>query len=250
MSKAPDGTVIKMQDGSTRVKRGGQWISAGNLFQGAAPKMTTQENQQLATVREGAAGAEGAIEQIDRFMTLNQKTPTGQIAGMQPYRSLRAAFDPNVAQMNAIVEKLTPAQREPGSGPMSDPDIAMYRASVIGVDKPGPANTKIAALARAGEQRRRDYAAYMDYYARLNGTLNGAQEQWDSYSAQEPVYDHKTGTARTARSWRRHFGIDGQPKPPRATAGTGPPQGTQAPAQRPATPGRVRVYNPQTGRLE
>ncbi|MDP1873632.1 hypothetical protein [Phenylobacterium sp.] len=235
MAQAPEGTVIKLQDGSTRVKRGGQWIPAGNLFQGGAPKLEPQERTQLKEARQRAQTATGTINQLDRFMTVNRETPTGEFGGLPIVRNVRAMFDPNVAEMNSIVERLTPAQREPGSGVMSDADIKMYRASVVGVDKPGPANTRISALGKAGASRERDYAAYLDYYAKVNGTLNGAQEQWDAYAAAEPVYDPTAGTVRKATPWRQYFGIE-TPAP-----SAGGRQGGAAPPSRGGT--AVKVGN-------
>ena len=235
MAQAPEGTVIKLQDGSTRVKRGGQWIPAGNLFQGGAPKLEPQERTELRDARDRAKTAKSTITQLDRFMTVNRQEPTGGLGGLPVVRNIRGMFDPDVAQMNAIVEKITPAQREAGSGVMSDADIKMYRASVVGVDKPGPANTKIAALARAGASREREFAAYLDYYAKVNGTLNGAQEQWDAYADEEPVYDPISGTTRQARSWRQYFGIE-TPAP-----SAGGRQGGAAPPSRGGT--AVKVGN-------
>lgn len=225
MTQAPEGTVIRLQDGSTRVKRGGQWIAAGTLFQGAGPKLTPQEGKMLTDARTRAEGASSTISNLDRFMTLNRQEATGGLGGLPVVRNVRGMFDPQVAEMNAIVEQITPAQREPGSGVMSDADIRMYRASVVGLDKPGPANSRIAARGTAGAMRERDYAAFMDYYAKVNGTLNGAQEQWDAYKQAEPVYDPQSGQVRRARPWRQYFGIE------QAQPSSGGSSG-QAPAQR------------------
>lgn len=211
---APEGTVVDMPDGSVKVKRGGRWIDAGRLYNGAAPKLTPQENKQLGEARMYAEKATGVMQDVDRFLSLNSQQASGGALGLPIVRNVQGLFDPEVAEMNAINNRLTPAQREPGSGAMSNADVDMYRSSVIGYDKPGPANQKIGARTRAAAIRQRDYAAFMDYYARVNGTLNGAQEMWDGYKEAEPVYDPRTGGIRRARPWRDFFGLGAQGQKP------------------------------------
>ncbi len=221
MANAPEGTVIQMPDGSQRVKRGGQWLPAGNMYVGAGPKLTPQENKQLGEVRMTANKASGAIQDMDRFMTLNQRQPSGQLLGLPVVRDIAGVFNDDIGEMNAINNRLTPSQRESGSGAMSDRDVDMYRRSVVGVGQTGPANQRIAALAKAGAVRQRDYAAFMDYFSRVNGTLNGAQELWDAYRDAEPVYDPDTATMRQAKSWRAYFGVGGDPAPKKSAPSAG-----------------------------
>lgn len=231
---APEGTVVLMQDGSYRVKRGGQWIDAGNLYVGPGPKLDPQERKQLGEVRMQAEKATGVMQDVDRFMSLNKEQPSGGLLGLPIVRDVQGLFDPEVSEMNAINNRLTPAQREPGSGAMSNADVAMYRSSVIGYDKPGSTNSKIGARTRAGALRQKEYAAFLDYYARVNGTINGAQEQWDEYKEAEPVYEPGTGRIRRAKPWREYFSIGSAPKP--RGVGASPGQAKPPPAEtRPAS---------------
>lgn len=209
MANAPEGTLINMPDGSQRVKRGGQWLPVGKMYVGPAPKLTSDENKQLKQARMTAEAAGGAMRDVDRFMTLNARQPSGQFLGLPIVRDVAGMFNDDIGEMNAITNRLTPAQREAGSGAMSDRDVDMYRRSVVGMGQTGPANESIAALTKAGALRQREYAAFLDYFARVNGTTNGAQELWDDYKMAEPIYDPDSGSLRQARPWRDYFGVGG-----------------------------------------
>lgn len=207
MPNAPDGTVIRMQDGSLRVKRGAQWLPTGNMYVGPGPKLEPQDRKALAEARQGAERAGSAMLDLDRFQALNRKQGSGGLLGLPVVRDLHGLVNPEVGEMNSITKRLTPQEREPGSGPMSDKDVEMYGASVPGQRYLGPTNAKLAGRRRAGAIRHREYAAFQDYFARVNGTLNGAQEMWDEYKVAEPVYDPQSGTVRQARGWREYFGV-------------------------------------------
>lgn len=209
MANAPEGTVVEMADGSRQIKRGGQWVSAGSLYVGSAPKLDPTDRKQLDTARASAQKAGGTIQDLDRFQALNERQPSGELLGLPIVRDVVGMFDPEVGEMNAISNRLTPAQRDAGSGAMSDRDVEMYRSSVVGMGKPGPTNQRVGAIARAGAIRQKEYAAFLDYFGRINGTLNGAQEMWDQYKTAEPAYDPDRGTVRRAKPWREFFGVSG-----------------------------------------
>lgn len=232
MANAPDGTVIRMPDNSMRVKRGAEWLPTGKLYSGPGPKLATGEQKQLTDARTRANAVEGVLNDQARFSALNKRTGTGGAYSLplvgNMFAGVAGAFNPDVREMNAITERLTPSQREVGSGPMSDADVNMYRKSVIGPGNDGSTNRAVGARMRAGATRERDYAAFMDYFAKVNGTLNGGQEAWDSYKTSNPIYDPETATVRQTQPWRAYFGLpeaSGATPAPRAPA-KAPPKAT------------------------
>jgi hypothetical protein len=231
MANAPDGTVIKMPDGSMRVKRGAEWLPTGKLYSGPGPKLETAEAKQLSEARLRAEAAEGTINDQARFSALNRKTGTGgqyaiPLGVGNLFAGAAGVFNPELREMNSITERLTPTQRAVGSGPMSDADVNMYRKSVIGPGNEGNTNRAIGARMKAGATRERDYAAFLDYYAKVNGTLNGAQEAWDGYKTSNPIYDPETATVRKTQPWRAYFGLP-------ETSGTAPaPRAPTNPARK------------------
>lgn len=209
---------------------------------GAIGGLSSSERADLTKVRQAARGANSAIADANRFIALNQKTVTGGIQDRWTFTGIpqfKEAINPNIQEMTTITNRLTPAQREAGSGAMSDRDVEMYRASVLNRGNEGPVNQAIAARLKAGAARERDYAAFLDEYAKVNGTLAGAQERWDNFSNEHPLYDYKTGTVRSGvPSWRQYFGVQQQPRqatrsnqPATTTRTNSKPRVTYTPAQ-------------------
>lgn len=179
------------------------------LSVGAAPKLEATDRKTLETARAGAERAGEVMLDLSRFQSLNRKQGSGGFLGLPVVRDLHGMVNPVVGEMNSITNRLTPGEREAGSGAMSDKDVEMYRAAVPGQGYAGPTNKNIANRRRAGAIRQKEYKAFLDYFARTNGTLNGAQELWDEYKDADPVYDPEKGEVRQSRGWRAHFGIGG-----------------------------------------
>lgn len=217
---APEGTVIKKADGTYAIKRGGQWMPAGRMYAGPAPKLEATERKALGDYRAGAQRAGEVMIDLERFGSLNRQQGSGGVLGLPVIRDIHGMVNPMVGEMNAITNRLTPGEREAGSGAMSDKDVEMYRSAVPGQGYTGETNKNLRERRKAGAIRTREHAAFMDYYARVNGTLNGAQELWDEYKDAEPVYDPQKGVARQARPWRDYFGVGGgAPAAPATRAG-------------------------------
>lgn len=201
--------------------------------QGAVGSLSSKERDSLVGARDNAQAAGDRLSELSRFEAINQRAFTGGIQDpISAIPGLRA-FTPNNVEMRAITNKIAPTLRQANSGAMSDKDLETFKTSIPNVGATGPTNQAIGARLRAGSMRERDYAAFMDEFARVNGTTFGAQEKWDEYKTIHPLYDPKSGAVRSGvPSWRQYFGMT---KPPRG----GPGQG-QNPTQKP----RVQ-YTPQ-----
>jgi hypothetical protein len=145
-----------------------------------------------------------------RFIELNRANPTGTGAAMMgPLAGLNPAF----AEMRAISARLIPAERTPGSGPMSDGDAVLYGRAVLDVDKPGPTNQALADVVIAGAERDADYASFLDEYAIRNGNLVGANEDWQAYVNANPLFASGPNgqtvrrPARQIQPWRDFMGF-------------------------------------------
>lgn len=85
-------------------------------------------------------------------------------------------------------------------------------------------------MLEAGTRRQRDYVAFMEQYAKDNGNLLGAQEEWDTYAAAVPMFEQSTNgniTVLQGTPWRQFFNME-QNTPARPTPG--------APAAAPGAP--------------
>lgn len=181
------------------VYQGGLWVA-----QGGGDRQAQLKPQEQATLQEAQKGASVALDtlgDINRFDELNDHTATGGVAGWGPIAAFRSMFDPNVQQINEINARLTPAQRQPGSGTTSDRDLALFQQAVPGVGRAESANDAILERGRQEAVTRQQRADFFADYAAKNGTLNGAEQafrgQVGQGSRQSP-YDLSQGQSRAA----------------------------------------------------
>jgi hypothetical protein len=154
---------------------------------GAAPakpaRLSAQEQSELQTARAAAQSRAAAAKDAERFLELNRRAGTGQVWGLPFASEIRGAFDSDFAGMQSLTNRMAPAQREAGSGAMSDKDVALFKKSVPNPDFTGPTNTGIARRMQEDAKRAADYAAFLDEFAATRGTLVGAQAAWQARKA-------------------------------------------------------------------
>lgn len=90
--------------------------------------------------------AESSLVQIGRLRDLLADVPTGAVASMKQFAgnlgvNTEGLDDIQAAQ--ALINKLVPQQRPPGSGPMSDADLELFKASLPRVINAPGGNTLI-----------------------------------------------------------------------------------------------------------
>ena len=132
----------------------------------------------MKQAREDAQSASGAARDGTRFLDLNKRTGTGEIWALPGLGEVRGALDPRYSEMQSLTNRMAPAQRQAGSGAMSDKDVALFKRSVPNTDFPGPVNANIVKRLQDEAKRKGDYASFLDNYALSNGTLLGAEEEW------------------------------------------------------------------------
>jgi hypothetical protein len=193
----------------------------GNIMERLAP----QERGMITQASTQASQARNRISDLERFQTLNRERGTGVLPGLA---GPVAGIDPIYAQMRQLEAKLTPREREPGSGPMSDRDIDLYKRAVPRLGNPGTTNDAIVAAGVAMSQRDIEYAAFLEEWAMRNGTLLGSTESWQQYVSQNPLLDEGQGGALIVRQgvtpWRTYFGYGDQQQRGSGQQGGGPVQ--------------------------
>jgi hypothetical protein len=136
----PDnGRVQKLQDPLTPAQ-----TNAGNKVQVNASDMAS-----VRELRKQSLETANMAQQLDRFVQLNQSVKTGGVKGAIGLTSAMAPFNHDIAEMQGIVNNITPAMRNGLPGSASDKDVAMFRGATVGLDKPLAANQAIAAAAKA-----------------------------------------------------------------------------------------------------
>lgn len=237
---------VNATNGQTRVAQAPPAAARG--ANGARPagavRLTPQEAGEIKEIKKQGRELSNTADLYREWMRLNRQVETGGLMAMPGAGIARGAIDPRVARMNAIQARLTPQMRQGMPGAASDRDVAMFGRSTVSIGAPRAANDATARAGQAFAQRQGDYTAYMEQYARDNGTLLGAQEGWDEYTGANPLFNEGTNgliQVRPWTPWRTYFNRE------RAPAGSNTPR--SAPSAPTGSPQRRR-YNPNTGALE
>lgn len=197
----PTGEVVDEFAGRTPT------VDQGSPMERLAP----QERGMITQASTQASQARGRIRDAERFQTLNRERGTGPLVG---FVGPILANDPLYAEMRQLESKLTPREREPGSGPMSDRDIVLYNRAIPRLGNPGPTNDAVVTAAVAMSQRDIEYAAFLEEWAMRNGTLLGSTESWQQYVDQNPLLEEQRGGGISLRQevtpWRTYFGYGDQ----------------------------------------
>ena len=113
--------------GATNVTVGGEGTEA---FEKEFGKLDAQA---LADVAVAGASASRSIAQIDRLEGLLGNVPTGMAANLKQIAGnfgIPTEGLDDIQAAAAIINSLVPAQRPPGSGPMSDADLELFKRSL------------------------------------------------------------------------------------------------------------------------
>ena len=237
---------VNATNGQTRVAQAPPAAARG--ANGARPagavRLTPQEAGEIKEIKKQGRELSNTADLYREWMRLNRQVETGGMMAMPGAGIARGAIDARVARMNAIQARLTPQMRQGMPGAASDRDVAMFGRSTVSIGAPRAANDATARAGQAFAQRQGDYTAYMEQYARDNGTLLGAQEGWDEYTGANPLFNEGTNgliQVRPWTPWRTYFNRE------RAPAGSNTPR--SAPSAPTGSPQRRR-YNPNTGARE
>lgn len=145
----------------------------------AAPSKMSDGDRAL--IRDLSTQADKALKvatNAERFVALNKEKDTGGWLGVgTPWGSIgdiAASFDPNLAQMSALSNRMAPNFRD--AGDPSGREMQMYKRSAPTIELPRAANTQIQKDLQSDSDRAAARAAFMDRWGQLNGTLSGGEE--------------------------------------------------------------------------
>ena len=152
-----DAKVAAIGKPLVQIGQGEQWTELGNKF-------IFEDMNPLVT--QGRNATRGMIL-LDDLEAALAESPTGTWGGLTAWaqNNLGISIDPNAdatVAANAIISKLIPEQRQAGSGPMSDRDIDLFRASLPSLLNTPEGNARIIATMR----KMYEYDAQMGQIAR------------------------------------------------------------------------------------
>ena len=108
--------------------------------------------ESFAALSESGVGGRSRLAQLGQLETLLSQSPSGAEANVKLWlgdMGINTDGLDGLQATRALIEKMVPEQRAPGSGPMSDADIGMYRRSLAStINQPG-GNALILGTAKA-----------------------------------------------------------------------------------------------------
>lgn len=207
-SSYPQSPTRQPYRGPMRVRRSdGQrefWVEGrGYVPENSPYRLSPKEQQTLAQAQTAGQASGQMLPLLDRFQQVNRHTPTGavpQIIGQSwPFGAIHPMLgDPNVDEMLAVTNKLTPLARSGLPGSASNLDVQMFRGALPSIQNVGPSNDRIIGDLRTQARQAQAYAEFLDWYWPQHGaSLNGAAQAWNSYITHDP---------QMRRSWREALG--------------------------------------------
>lgn len=104
--------------------------NGGGKFEEAFAKADADTLSTVATAGQAAIRNQGRIEQLDALLS---SAPSGAGAALQQIAGewgINTNGLDEIQSAQAIINSLVPEQRQPGSGPMSDADLALFKQSL------------------------------------------------------------------------------------------------------------------------
>jgi hypothetical protein len=134
---------------------------------------------------------ENALTRFGNLLTKQEKQGggTGGILRQVPgVIGAEAQIDPEIANMQAIADEITPHMRQGMPGAASDRDVAMFQSATVSPKKMLEVNrnvirAKLAQLERDGEYTRTK-RAWIDKYR----TLEGFEAEWNDFTNANPIF--------------------------------------------------------------
>lgn len=184
----------------------------------------------LGTISESGMAAQRNITRIDQLASILENSPSGFAAAAALAAGEMGINTEGLSELQAaqaMINSLVPEQRQPGSGPMSDADLALFKQSLPRIINQPGGNQAIVGTMRAIAQYDAQGAQIVQ---RLRaGEIDRAQAFAELQSRPDPMAQFRQAMGTMPQ--------DGGTPTPSATDGA-------------ADAGGIPTYNPQTGEWE
>jgi hypothetical protein len=129
--------TLRMDEYKTQKARAG--ASSVNVSTGSkadekfSEAFATGDSKALGEIATAGMAARRNVSRIDRLEALINENPTGGLAALQQRAGefgINTKGLSGIQAAQALINSLVPEQRQPGSGPMSDADLALFKESL------------------------------------------------------------------------------------------------------------------------
>lgn len=143
---------------------------------------------EIARDRRSLTNTTPFFEGLDRFENLNIRRGTGGF--MEQIPAARVGYANMVggplSEMQSISADIQTHNVPQNQGPVSDFERHLYSLPAPDINRQGPVNQNLINTMRATRAEENDRVAFFERWLQTHGSLNGANEAWQNYTAQFP----------------------------------------------------------------
>lgn len=179
-------------------------------------KMMDEARKVLTTeeVKSPSSSIMEDMREAQRFLDINQKhqAQSGPFVGKVP------AMTQPAEEMDKISIGLSRKLRQPGEGTMSNFDAQQFGKAFMSRNNDYNVNLNIGKGFIATKQLELERREFFNQYAEQNGTIQGAQAQWNKYLEANPVFDREGSKGKSVvlnpnrMGWQDYFRKEMSPK--------------------------------------
>jgi len=149
-----------------------------------------EADKDVQKANEEAANSQNVINDLDRFLFLNKNNSTGGQYRIPGAKAIGASFSSDIANMQSIIDRMTPLMRQGMPGSASNLDVAMFRGGTVGLERSPEANKNIALGLKIAHQNKIDKANFLSEYVTERGYSRNSDVEWRNYLNANPIFDH------------------------------------------------------------
>lgn len=203
-------TPLSLLDYQLAVKKAGASSTVVNNGEGSKFYNTLDEQnaKTFATLSDGGIQARSRLAQINRLEGLMKNAPQGGSGAVKQWLGdigVPTEGLSDIQAASALIERLVPQQRQPGSGPMSDADLAGFKRSLPRVINQPGGNQLIFQTLRGITDYEIKMGAISDRVANREITPSEARRQIQELH--NPLEDYKISDGPTPNGGTTSTGI-------------------------------------------
>ena len=171
-------------------------VAIQNPYRGLNDKLKgqafTSELRKAETEFQGNAAATNKARKTVNDMTeaedILKRIPTGGLARLPFGDNLQTVFSSDAARFDSIAKDQARSAYVKGEGALSDTERKMFEKSSISLGNPTATNQQIIGVTKEVAKRAIDHNEYLERYFGANKTLMGAEESWNRYLNNNPLF--------------------------------------------------------------
>jgi len=171
-------------------------VAIQNPYRGLNDKLKgqafTSELRKAETEFQGNAAVTNKARKTVNDMTeaenILNRISTGSLARIPFGSDLQTAFSSDAARFDSIAKDQARSAYVKGEGALSDTERKLFEKSSISLGNPTATNQQIIDVTKEVAKRAIDHNEYLERYFGANKTLMGAEESWNRYLNNNPLF--------------------------------------------------------------